>query len=334
MLASVSGARSWMVVPLPVGRADVDGAFEPIHHRANHIHADAAAGDFGDCCGGAEARLKNQIQNFVFGKALALLRPSGCPFRRLAREACVIHAAAIVANFDDDLRALMIGVEKNGSARRFCRRRCVRRRVQCRDRRRYEPSASTVRRARRECLYRDRCSGRTDLKRHVFAALFRDVAHNARKAAEKLLDRHHANLQNAFVQFVEDARLKGHGVGQFGAHRIARVALSNSVSVRLSMDLPMISSPTRFITASMRAASTRREVSVMAATAEPTAFAPRGWAVIVGVLDARSRPALPGIHRAIRARGSDVAAAFDAKFRDDRREFGSAAPMHLRLRCG
>src|SRR5712664_1780645 len=43
---------------------------------------------------------------------------------------------------------------------------------------------------------------------------------------------------------------------------------SNSVSVRLSMDFPMINSPTRFMTASMRAASTRRVLSATAFAAE------------------------------------------------------------------
>src|SRR5215467_13115106 len=48
---------------------------------------------------------------------------------------------------------------------------------------------------------------------------------------------------------------------------------SNSVSVRWSMDLPMMSSPTKFMTASMRAASTRRVLSATATAAEPGAGA-------------------------------------------------------------
>src|SRR5215472_5953392 len=61
--------------------------------------------------------------------------------------------------------------------------------------------------------------------------------------------------------------------------------LSNSVSVRWSMDLPMISSPTRFMTASMRAASTRRVLSAAVAVAESRCL---GSAVALDVFDAAS----------------------------------------------
>ena len=64
-----------------------------------------------------------------------------------------------------------------------------------------------------------------DVQSHVLAALLGDVADDARKAAEELLDRHHANFEDAFVQFIENARLKAHGIGELCAERIARVAL-------------------------------------------------------------------------------------------------------------
>jgi hypothetical protein len=44
-------------------------------------------------------------------------------------------------------------------------------------------------------------------------ALPRNVAHHPGKAAEQLIDRHHANLHHGALQIVEHARLKGHGVG-------------------------------------------------------------------------------------------------------------------------
>jgi len=46
------------------------------------------------------------------------------------------------------------------------------------------------------------------------------------------------------------------------------MALLELVTARWSMDLPMINSPTRFMTASMRLASTRRVLSATVATAE------------------------------------------------------------------
>ncbi len=60
-----------------------------------------------------------------------------------------------------------------------------------------------------------------DFESDVFAALLGDIANDARKTAKKLFDGHHANFQDAFVKFVEDARLKCHGVGKPGTQRVA-----------------------------------------------------------------------------------------------------------------
>ena len=64
-----------MVVPRFLLELIVNRAFEPIHHGADHVHADAAAGNFGDFGGGAEAGLENQIEGFVIGKALRVFVP-------------------------------------------------------------------------------------------------------------------------------------------------------------------------------------------------------------------------------------------------------------------
>ena len=64
-----------------------------------------------------------------------------------------------------------------------------------------------------------------DVERHVLAAQFGNVTHHARKSPEELLHRHHANFQNAFVQLVQDARLKAQRFCEFGANRITRMAL-------------------------------------------------------------------------------------------------------------
>jgi hypothetical protein len=64
-----------------------------------------------------------------------------------------------------------------------------------------------------------------DVQCHVFAALLGNVSDNAGKAAEELLDRHHANFEDAFVEFVENSGLKSKGFGQLCAKRVAGVAL-------------------------------------------------------------------------------------------------------------
>src|SRR5712664_915411 len=62
-------------------------------------------------------------------------------------------------------------------------------------------------------------------ERDILAALLGNIADNAWKAPEKLLDRHHAYFQNAFVKLIEDAGLKSHGVSKFCAQGIAGVLL-------------------------------------------------------------------------------------------------------------
>ena len=58
-----------------------------------------------------------------------------------------------------------------------------------------------------------------NFQRDVLAAQLGDVANNARKAAEELLDGNHADFQNAFVQFIENARLKAESFGELGRAR-------------------------------------------------------------------------------------------------------------------
>src|SRR5258708_27959722 len=45
-------------------RRYLHGALQAVKNRAHDIHADAAAGNFGDFLGGAEAGFKNEVENF------------------------------------------------------------------------------------------------------------------------------------------------------------------------------------------------------------------------------------------------------------------------------
>ena len=71
MLARVSGARSLNGGAFAGLRGNVNGALQLVQHGAHHVHADAAAGNFGDCGGGAETGLENKIERFLIGEALA-----------------------------------------------------------------------------------------------------------------------------------------------------------------------------------------------------------------------------------------------------------------------
>src|SRR5215467_15302445 len=62
-------------------------------------------------------------------------------------------------------------------------------------------------------------------ERDILAAVLRHVADDARKAAEQLLHRNHANLEDGFVKLVEHARLKRESVRHFCANWIACMTL-------------------------------------------------------------------------------------------------------------
>ena len=60
------------------------------------------------------------------------------------------------------------------------------------------------------------------LQRDFLVAQLRHVAHDPRKASEKLLHRHHANLHHGFLQLVQHPRLKRQRIGKLAAQRILR----------------------------------------------------------------------------------------------------------------
>src|SRR5260370_6358082 len=64
-----------------------------------------------------------------------------------------------------------------------------------------------------------------DFQRDILAALLGDIAKEARETAEELLDGHHSNLEHALVKLIENARLKGNGIGELCAHRITSMPL-------------------------------------------------------------------------------------------------------------
>src|SRR5437879_13702544 len=56
---------------------------------------------------------------------------------------------------------------------------------------------------------------------HILATLLGNVANDARETPEELLDRHHADFQNALMKLIKNTGLKGHGLCRFGAQGIA-----------------------------------------------------------------------------------------------------------------
>src|SRR5262249_4105864 len=87
--------------------------------RPHHIHADAAAGKLRYLVGRGEAGKEDEVQK------LAVVQPArlfGCYQPRLDRlgaNALRVDAAAVVGDLDDDLAALVEGVERDATLRRL-----------------------------------------------------------------------------------------------------------------------------------------------------------------------------------------------------------------------
>jgi len=158
-------------------------------------------------------------------------------FDRQLADFCEVDAAAVIADFDHHLRALVIRVQIHRATGRFSRGDAllsilyavvysVAYHV-------HQRLSQSVQDAFVEISV---LPGK--FERDIFAALLGDIANQTWKAAEELLDRHHANFQYAFVQLIEDARLKRQRVGQLGAHGITRMALVKFRQAAIQHGLP------------------------------------------------------------------------------------------------
>src|SRR5207253_8876064 len=60
---------------------------------------------------------------------------------------------------------------------------------------------------------------------HILATLLGNVANDARETPEELLDRHHADFQNAPMKLIKNTGLKGHGGCKLGVRGTAGLPL-------------------------------------------------------------------------------------------------------------
>src|SRR6266481_2616206 len=203
--------------------SDVNRAFEAIENGADDVHADAAAGDFGDFAGGAEPRLEDQVHDVLIGEASGVFEFDEAVANGVFANIVQVDAAAIVADFDDDLRALMMSVEGNCSAGGLAGAEALVSWLNTV----VDGVADKVRERlgkRVEDAFVEIGVFAGDFQGDVFAAEFRDVANDPRKSAEELFDGNHADFEDALVKFVEDARLECQCLGELAADWIAGVA--------------------------------------------------------------------------------------------------------------
>ena len=199
-------------------------SLEAVEDGSNDVHADATARNLRHFGSRAEARFENKIESFLIGQALGLFGLQDTLFNSTGAQLGRVHATAIVANFDNDLRALMIGVEIDGAARGLSGSQAlvgglnaVVHRIA------HQVHKGLGKRVKNALIEIGVLAG--EVQGHILATLLGNIADDTRKTAEELLDGHHADFQNAFVQLIEDASLKRHRVGKLGAQGISGVLL-------------------------------------------------------------------------------------------------------------
>src|SRR6266851_2710878 len=205
-------------------RRNVYGALEAVEDGSNDIHADATARYFRYFGSGAESRFENEIESFLIGQALRLFGFQDSFFNGARTQLSSVDAAAVVADFNDDLRALVKSVEIDGATCRLAGSQALVGRFDAMVNRVADEMHEGFGKSVKNALVEIGVLARK-FQGHILAALLGNVADDAREAAEELLDGHHADFQDALVKLIEDTGLKGHGVRKFGAQGIASVLL-------------------------------------------------------------------------------------------------------------
>ena len=84
---------------------DLDDAADPLDVRANHVHADAAAGNGGHFLGGRKAGLEDQGELFARAQVRCLGLIDHASGNRLLEQLLAVDAAPVVLDIDQDLVA-------------------------------------------------------------------------------------------------------------------------------------------------------------------------------------------------------------------------------------
>ncbi len=217
MMARVSGNCSRNVEPCPRVAHHVHRSLEPMQYALHDVQTNAPAGDFGDLIRRAESWTEDEIQNVCFAEPVGLFRLQETSFDGSVLDFLGIDAAPIVTDLDDDLIALVVGLETDGSMSWLAATstfvgafNTVSDRVSNQMRHRFGDGVE-------QALVQGGVLA-IQYEFDLLAALLGDVPNHAGKSAEQLLDRHHANLHHRPLQIAQHARLKGHGVGESATH--------------------------------------------------------------------------------------------------------------------
>ena len=147
---------------------------------------------------------------------------------RLGADFLHIDAAPIVTDLDHHLIALMQGMQPDLSSRWLAQTPALLRRfnavTDCIANQMGERFGNRVENALVEVGFLS-----AEFKIHFAPTLPGHIAHDARKAPEQLIDRHHADLHHGALQIVQNPRLEGHGVGKLTAQQFLGIALAKLI---------------------------------------------------------------------------------------------------------
>src|ERR1700693_6003435 len=91
---------------LPCDRLNLNAAAKLFDVLANHVHADAAAGDIRDLIRSGKSRLKDKLKDSSLRKCGSFFNKS--PLLRLLKNLRSIQAPPIIGNFDHNLAGQML----------------------------------------------------------------------------------------------------------------------------------------------------------------------------------------------------------------------------------
>src|SRR5580692_5101193 len=217
----------WQLEPerraLPRPTDNVHRALEAMQDALHDVQTNAAARNFGDLVCGAESRAEDEIHNVRFAEPAGFFPFQQASFYGSRLDLLRVDAAAVVADFHDDLIALMVSLETDGSLGRltsasalFGAFNAVSNRI-----------PNQVRHWFGDGIQQALVQGSVlPIQNQVdlLVTLLGHVQNNAGKSPEQLLDRHHPDLHHGTLQIIQNPRLEGHGIGEAPADGFLGIA--------------------------------------------------------------------------------------------------------------
>ena len=180
------------------------GSFQAMENALHDVKAYATSRELGDFVGCAESGAENQRNNICFTQPLGFIHADNLFFQRLGFNLLGIDSTTVIFDLDDNLIALVISIQPNGSARWFSQTGTL-----CRvfnavtDRVAHEMSERLGDGVQQAFIKIGVLTAYDQV--NLLAALLRDIADHSRKAAEQLLYRDHSNLHYRTLQVIQYA---------------------------------------------------------------------------------------------------------------------------------